>query len=877
MFLHRRDGYRSIGLAARRLMRLLLLLSVCAGAVSAWAASTATTTTLTTSKKTVNGRQIFVMVAKVTPTAVTQGLVRFYDGSTLLGTAQIVNTGTKYPVGTANLSVEMYPGSHSLKAVFAGTGDYAESSSTVAAVAANAGTATTTITSSGSVGNYTLTGTVTAIGIKPPTGQVDFENQTQGNVSIGAAALGAATLKRDFATAVNYPIYNAPTMHSPQDAAVVDVNGDGILDLVVLDSTDGLSILLGKGDGTFLAATPFCTYGTPPKPCLIGSGPHTVATGDFNSDGIPDFVVSSNYMVQTAIGIGDGTFQQAVRYDVAMSGTEVKVADVNLDGTPDLVVSVTRGVSVLLGNGDGTFQPHNETGLNDASTYITIGDFNHDEIPDVAAAGWNGSHLMVLLGNGNGTFQSEIDTDLGMNTAGCHVLAADLKGTGYAGDIAACGGGGKLETLIGHGDGTFAAPVMMPVNGTFTERIAGLAGVDVNGDDGADLALTWYASDTDTGRVALFTNKKDGTGAFNPTPVNKYVGHHPIAIATGDFDADGTVDLAVPNSVDNNTSMLLNKASQTASAVLANVAVPGTGTQNVFAKYMGDTKYGSSSSSTIPLTGSGGTTSVTISSISPSSAVAGSAAFTLTVNGTGFAAGSVVQWGGSARTTTFVSATKVTASIAAADVAVAGSKAVTVKVGTMVSNSADFTVTAPPAKPTVTSISPNYAYRNAAALTMTVTGTSFTSGSIVYWGSAQLSTTFVSATKLTAAVPAANLTTLGTFQVTVGTGAVMSNAMPFTVSPYTRLPLAYGFFNKDGTAGSTSGNLTCKWITTNYQCTLTGETVTSGKYVVNATVGESDTPAFIGVGTLTGKIVVSIFNMGGTGIQQPFNLVVFKP
>ena len=48
----------------------------------------------------------------------------------------------------------------------------------------------------------------------------------------------------------------------------------------------------------------------------------------------------------------------------------------------------------------------------------------------------------------------------------------------------------------------------------------------------------------------------------------------------------------------------------------------------------------------------------TLTTLSPSSAVAGGPAFTLTVNGTGFVNGATVRWNGQARTTTFVSSTQ---------------------------------------------------------------------------------------------------------------------------------------------------------------------------------------------------------------------------
>jgi hypothetical protein len=76
-----------------------------------------------------------------------------------------------------------------------------------------------------------------------------------------------------------------------------------------------------------------------------------------------------------------------------------------------------------------------------------------------------------------------------------------------------------------------------------------------------------------------------------------------------------------------------------------------------------------------------------ISSISPSQVNAGGADFTLTVNGTNFVAGgSVITWNGATRATTFVSATRLTASIPASDIASAGSASVVVRNDAAVSN-----------------------------------------------------------------------------------------------------------------------------------------------------------------------------------------------
>ena len=133
----------------------------------------------------------------------------------------------------------------------------------------------------------------------------------------------------------------------------------------------------------------------------------------------------------------------------------------------------------------------------------------------------------------------------------------------------------------------------------------------------------------------------------------------------------------------------------------------------------------------------------TLTSLSPNSATAGGPAFTLTVNGSNFVSGSVVRWNGANRTTTFVSATQLTAAITAADIAAAGSASVTVQnPGGTVSNALTFTITGS-LTPTLTSLSPSSAAAGGAAFTLTVNGSNFVSGSVVRWNGANRTTTFV--------------------------------------------------------------------------------------------------------------------------------------
>ncbi len=181
-----------------------------------------------------------------------------------------------------------------------------------------------------------------------------------------------------------------------------------------------------------------------------------------------------------------------------------------------------------------------------------------------------------------------------------------------------------------------------------------------------------------------------------------------------------------------------------------------------------------------------------LTSLSPTGVAAGEPPFILTVKGSGFISGSVVQWNGSFRTTTFVNSTQLTATIMAVDTATGGTARITVfnpAPGGGTSSPLTFNVNNP--TPTLFSISPTSAVAGGPAATLTATGSNFVSASVVKWNSSSLATTFYSSTVLAAAIPAGEITSVGTAQVSVANptpGGGDSNALTFTIEP--PLPLA---------------------------------------------------------------------------------------
>ncbi len=173
---------------------------------------------------------------------------------------------------------------------------------------------------------------------------------------------------------------------------LADVNGDGKLDVLMGNiSTGTLDVKLGNGDGTFAATTKYSTGGT---------NANIRALADFNGDGKADVLVTNSNGVSLLLGNGDGSFGSPVATDV--SGA-LASGDFNGDGKIDLLVQTSSSspVAVRLGNGDGTFQSAIAAGT--ASTTIS-GDFNGDGKLDLAL-GTNNS-IAVMLGNGDGAFGS---------------------------------------------------------------------------------------------------------------------------------------------------------------------------------------------------------------------------------------------------------------------------------------------------------------------------------------------------------------------------------------------------------------------------------------------------------------------------------------
>jgi hypothetical protein len=336
---------------------------------------------------------------------------------------------------------------------------------------------------------------------------------------------------------------------SPEDVATADLNGDGNADLVVATGNNSVSVLLGRGDGTFPTHV---QYPVPGHPIAI-------VTGDFNGDGKADVATVDEYQseISVLLGNGDGTLQGHQEYLTGNHPVALAAADINGDGKLDIIVADLNDnkVAVLLGNGDGTFKAHVDYATGNGPSGLAIGDFNGDGKLDLVVANNTDATAAILLGNGDGTFQGPI----GFPTATLpnSVVVGDFNADGKL-DLAVGTSNKSVSVLLGNGDGTFQNHKEFAIGANAVI----VAAADLNSDGRLDL----ISANLNDNTVSTLSGNADGT--FKSESVFPTAGG-PSGVAIGDFNNNGKLDIAVTASTANTVSVLTDSAITLTPSILA--------------------------------------------------------------------------------------------------------------------------------------------------------------------------------------------------------------------------------------------------------------------------------------------------------------------
>lgn len=367
----------------------------------------------------------------------------------------------------------------------------------------------------------------------------------------------------------DYPTFSANHTFGP-GLAVGDLNDDGYPDIATLGAifdakTSTVSILLNDGAGSFLARRDYEFE-------LRPFGQHRLTVGDFNGDGALDVLLQQeadapNDDITGVLAIlfndGDGTFSTSWgdAIGLRMRGESV-AADFNDDGRADLAVTEwgnvdwqqptqTNSVGIFLSDPDGSLAARDQYGVELGPYDVDVGDFDRDGAPDLVVpspgADFDLRETVTVMHNlGDGTFES---TEYQTGAMPTSAAFADMDGDTWP-DIVVVSSE-LLSVFPNEQDGTFGPRQDTPVTGQ--PALHDLAPGDFDGNGTIDVAVV---DRNLTSTVTLYLNSGGTLTPGTPYPI----AYHPQSIRAADFNRDGRLDVVVTNADYNNSfvSVLLN-------------------------------------------------------------------------------------------------------------------------------------------------------------------------------------------------------------------------------------------------------------------------------------------------------------------------------
>jgi hypothetical protein len=297
-------------------------------------------------------------------------------------------------------------------------------------------------------------------------------------------------------------------------ATLGDFNNDGNLDVVTLSyKSNNISLMLGDGTGSFIAPISI------PDPYIItSSSAKYVRTGDFNSDGKLDIVVSDgDSTISVLLGnITTGRFDAPKSFTAGNIVDNLVVGDINGDGKLDVTTNSTstNTISILLGDGVGGFGIPTILAVGSSPQQVSIGNFNGDGKPDLVTGNQSSQDVSVLLNN----------------TISSNVARNDFNNDGKS-DILWRNDDGSVALWQMDGSTLTSGSVFANVGTDW--KISGTG--DFNADGKTD--ILWRNND---GQAAIW--QMNGTTSLSQTVIGAPTTDWKIS-GTGDFNADGKADI----------------------------------------------------------------------------------------------------------------------------------------------------------------------------------------------------------------------------------------------------------------------------------------------------------------------------------------------
>jgi hypothetical protein len=328
-----------------------------------------------------------------------------------------------------------------------------------------------------------------------------------------------------------------------------DLNGDGFLDVMIVneDSAD-LRVFLNDKRGRFMP------FRVPTTPLDERASPSEAS--DFNRDGFVDLVTANLNAdnLTVLLGKGDGTFLPARKYPTKMtSGSAqprgVAVLDIDGDGDVDIVNTNNNAsnMAIFVNDGAGNFTGptifdagHRTATRVDGEFGLFAGDMNEDGILDLIIGGKRGGGTVVNLGTGMGGFM--LGGAYGPATTPWQIAAGDVNGDGHDdvatadADLDAMESKDTVTVLLGDGKGGLRPVESHKALGAPFAVDLG----DLDGDGDLDMIVSNYRG----GAWQIFENAPMGERVFRELPAEQHAASSSASCAIiADIDNDGDVDI----------------------------------------------------------------------------------------------------------------------------------------------------------------------------------------------------------------------------------------------------------------------------------------------------------------------------------------------
>ncbi len=320
------------------------------------------------------------------------------------------------------------------------------------------------------------------------------------------------------------------------------------LALAAADADDIVRIV-GNYDPTFVDQVEYET----------GTLSHGLATGDLNGDGWEDIVTTiqnelqeTNY-VSILFGVGDGTFWAPVDYEVGPDPTAVEVGDVTGDGLLDIIVANggENTLSVLENLGDGAFAALPKLFVGYAPSDLALGDLNGDGALDIVAANATDNTVSILLSNGTGGFLDQDVYDVGAAPAA--VALGDFDDNQRIDVVVANSEDDTINVLLNEENiRTKATQFALQAAIAVGDAPAALAAADLTGNGTVDVVVV----NTGDNNISVLSGMGGGTFA---APLNYSVGGAPSDVKIAALDNNATLDVVVTNAADDTVSVLFTR------------------------------------------------------------------------------------------------------------------------------------------------------------------------------------------------------------------------------------------------------------------------------------------------------------------------------